>query len=275
MDSLYNAISYNTSKLITKQYSTSFSLSIWLLGKELRNPIYGVYGFVRLADEIVDTYPGEDKAQLLHRFKTDTYLAIEERISLNPVLQAFQLVVNDYSIDKDLIEAFFSSMEMDLTHHDYNKVSYNQYIYGSAEVVGLMCLKIFLNGDQQEFDRLKGAARSLGAAFQKVNFLRDLKDDYVGRGRTYFPGLQYDKFTEESMAVIHQEIEKDFDIAYAGIMELPDSSRFGVYTAFTYYNHLYRKIKQLQVDELIKARVRVPNYLKLSMIVTNYVRINW
>lgn len=274
MDKLYNDISYNIGKVITQAYSTSFSLSILMLGKEVRKPIYGIYGFVRLADEIVDTYSGANKGELLERFKSDTYQAIVEGVSLNPVLHAFQMVVNQYDITHDLIDAFFNSMKMDLTENSHDHDSYDQYIYGSAEVVGLMCLKIFVNGDTTRYDELKGSAQKLGAAFQKVNFLRDLKDDYIGRGRVYFPGLQYEVLTEECMAAIYLEIEKDFDDAFEGIINLPDNARFGVYTAYTYYRRLYNKIRKLQVAELIKARIRVPNYEKVSMIITNYVKLN-
>ncbi len=275
MDKLYNNLSFNISKLITKSYSTSFSMSILLLGKKLRNPIYGVYGFVRLADEIVDTYSGDDKKELLENFKQDTLKAIEKRVSLNPVLHAFQKVVHEYNIELQLILDFIRSMEMDLEMTAHDSESYENYIYGSAEVVGLMCLKIFVDGDAQQYAQLKASARSLGAAFQKVNFLRDLKDDYGTRGRTYFPGVDFTQFDETALEKICADIEQDFDDAYTGIITLPKDARLGVYTAYTYYRRLFGKIKKLSAEEILLSRVRMPNYSKVTMIAGNIFRLRF
>lgn len=273
MDELYNSVSFSASKIITSRYSTSFSLSILLLGKEIRNPIYGVYGFVRLADEIVDTYPGANKKELLDSFRADTYKAIEEQISMNPVLQAFQYVVHRYNISEDLIEAFFRSMEMDLHHTTYSKVRYDSYIFGSAEVVGLMCLNIFLDGNEAKYKELKESAQRLGAAFQKVNFLRDLKDDYENRGRLYFPSFNTAVIDEKALANINLEIQADLDAAYEGVVALPKVARLGVYTAYTYYKELFNKIMRLRAEEVLQARIRISNYKKVAMIVNNYLRI--
>jgi phytoene/squalene synthetase len=244
-----------------------------LLGKEIRNPIYGVYGFVRLADEIVDTYPGANKKELLDSFRADTYKAIEEQISMNPVLQAFQYVVHRYNISEDLIEAFFRSMEMDLHHTTYSKVRYDSYIFGSAEVVGLMCLNIFLDGNEAKYKELKESAQRLGAAFQKVNFLRDLKDDYENRGRLYFPSFNTAVIDEKALANINLEIQADLDAAYEGVVALPKVARLGVYTAYTYYKELFNKIMRLRAEEVLQARIRISNYKKVAMIVNNYLRI--
>ncbi len=275
MDKLYHSVSFATSKLITKSYSTSFSLSILLLGKKLRDPIYGVYGFVRLADEIVDTYSGNDKKELLENFRQDTLKAIEKKVSLNPVLHAFQEVVHDYNIDLHLIDDFIRSMEMDLDMKAHDSKSYENYIYGSAEVVGLMCLKIFVDGDAQQYEKLKESARSLGAAFQKVNFLRDMKEDYVSRGRIYFPGVDFSEFDEAALDKICADIEMDFMHAYEGIIALPEEARLGVYTAYTYYRSLFGKIKMLNAEEILQERVRIPNYSKVTMIAGNYLRLQF
>jgi 15-cis-phytoene synthase len=274
MDKLYQSVSFATSKLITKSYSTSFSLSILLLGKKLRDPIYGVYGFVRLADEIVDTYHGSDKKELLENFRQDTLKAIDKRVSLNPVLHAFQEVVHEYNIELKLIEDFIRSMEMDLDMKAHDRQSYENYIYGSAEVVGLMCLKIFVNGDALQYKELKESARSLGAAFQKVNFLRDMKDDYLARGRTYFPGVAFTLFDEEALTKICADIEMDFSNAYEGIIALPKDARLGVYTAYTYYRMLFNKIRKLNTEEIRNSRVRIPNHEKLALVLGNYLKLN-
>jgi phytoene synthase len=274
MDNLYNNTSFNVSKLITMSYSTSFSLSILLLGKKMRNPIYGIYGFVRLADEIVDTYAGNDKAALLENFKQEAFRSIENKVSLNPVLHAFQSVVNEYNIELQLVEDFIRSMEMDLELKSHDQKSYENYIYGSAEVVGLMCLNVFLQGNRQLYNGYKESARSLGAAFQKVNFLRDIKDDYVSRGRTYFPGVDFSRFDEEVLEKICLDIKKDFDAAYLGIIKLPIEARLGVYTAYTYYQSLFNKIRKMNTEEIRKSRVRISDYEKLVMIFENYIRIN-
>jgi phytoene/squalene synthetase len=269
---LYNDVCVQLSKKITWNYSTSFTLGIRTLHKSLHDPIYSIYGFVRLADEIVDTFHEHDKAKLLNRFREQTWEAIEERISTNPVLQSFQLVVHQYNIDHDLIEAFLHSMEMDLHNHSYNANAYNEYIYGSAEVVGLMCLKVFCNGDQQEYDRLKAPARSLGAAFQKVNFLRDMKSDFKERGRVYFPGVDFNYFNDQVKQTIEAEIESDFKDALKGIEQLPTTSRFGVYVAYIYYQALLRKIKNLPAQSIRNERIRVPNKEKFVLLFSSWFK---
>jgi phytoene synthase len=272
MMELYNDVCVQLSKKITWNYSTSFTLGIRTLHKSLHDSIYSIYGFVRLADEIVDTFHEHDKAKLLNRFREQTWEAIEERISTNPVLQSFQLVVHQYNIDRDLIEAFLHSMEMDLHNHSYNANAYNEYIYGSAEVVGLMCLKVFCNGDQQEYDRLKAPARSLGAAFQKVNFLRDMKSDFKERGRVYFPGVDFNYFNDQVKQSIEAEIESDFKDALKGIEQLPSTSRFGVYVAYIYYQALLRKIKNLPAQSIRNERIRVPNKEKFVLLFSSWFK---
>ncbi|GAB3029400.1 phytoene/squalene synthase family protein [Spirosoma pulveris] len=272
MMALFNKTALECSKLITEQYSTSFTLGIKTLDRKFHLPIYAIYGFVRYADEIVDTFHDYDKKTLLLRFKHDTYQAIEEGISLNPILQSFQLVVNEYKIDHELIEAFLKSMEMDLYYQDYDANGYKEYIYGSAEVVGLMCLRVFCEGDLAEFDRLRGAACKLGSAFQKVNFLRDLKSDFVDRGRTYFPGVDFKDFGLDAKKLIEADIQKDFDEAYIGIMNLPKGARMGVYLAYIYYQTLFNKIKQLSASRIQRERVRVPNPQKFALLAQTYVK---
>ena len=234
MMALFNQTALECSKLITEHYSTSFTLGIKTLDRKFHFPVYAVYGFVRYADEIVDTFHDYNKKALLEKFKRDTYEAIEEKISLNPVLQSFQLVVHEYGIDHELIEAFLHSMEMDLYLQDYDATGYSEYIYGSAEVVGLMCLRVFCEGDKAMYDRLKEPARKLGSAFQKVNFLRDIKSDYQDRGRTYFPGVNFNNFTCDAKNLIEADIQCDFDEAYQGIINLPKGARMGVYLAYIY-----------------------------------------
>lgn len=272
MLSLYKEVCRECSKLITKRYSTSFSLGIRVFDQELRAPIYGVYGFVRFADEIVDTFHDKDKATLLQRFREETYLAIEEGISLNPVLQSFQEVANRYDIGRDLIDPFLDSMAMDLEHSNYHPDLYNEYIYGSAEVVGLMCLKVFVDGDQAEYERLKPSACSLGAAFQKINFLRDMRSDYYERGRVYFPGVDFTSFTNEDKKRIEKEIKADFDHALTGIKELPRGARLGVYLAYVYYINLFQKIKHSPATQVQEERIRVPDSRKLYLLASTAVR---
>lgn len=269
---LFHDVSQECSRTTTERYSTSFSSAIRLLNPELRQPIYNIYGFVRFADEIVDTFHGHNKQHLLANFKKETYDAISEKISLNPILHSFQLTVNQYGIDLELVEAFFNSMEMDLDRKAYNRAGYEAYIYGSAEVVGLMCLYVFLNGDQQEYLRLKPYAQSLGAAFQKVNFLRDVKADYSQLDRTYFPGLDFSNFTEQQKREIENDIQKDFDHAYEGILLLPNKAKFGVYVAFKYYLSLFRKIKRMQPTRIMHERVRIPNFHKVMILLRAGVR---
>jgi 15-cis-phytoene synthase len=242
------------------------------LHQDLRQPIYNIYGLVRFADEIVDTFHEYDKATLISDFRSQTFEAIERGISLNPILHSFQLTVNQYKIDHALIHAFFNSMEMDLQKTQYNNEGYNEYIYGSAEVVGLMCLYVFLEGDAVQYEKLKPSARSLGAAFQKVNFLRDVQADYNQLDRTYFPGLDFSNFTDRQKREIEADIQKDFDDAYAGIMQLPAKARFGVYVAYKYYLSLFRKIKKLQPAVIMQERVRIPDYHKVMILLRAGVR---
>jgi len=232
------------------------------LNSEIRTPIYNIYGFVRFADEIVDTFHEHDKASLLSEFKAETYASIERGISLNPILHSFQLTVNRYNIDHELIEAFFRSMEFDLEKRDYDRAGYETYIYGSAEVVGLMCLYVFCDGDAGEYEKLKPYARSLGAAFQKVNFLRDLRADYQDLERVYFPGVDFRAFTDDKKREIEEDIERDFHHAYEGIVRLPLKARFGVYLAYKYYLSLFRKIRSIRPDRIMEERIRIPNYAK-------------
>src|SRR5574343_185260 len=264
---LFHKVSQLCSRITTEEYSTSFSSAIRLLHADLRIPIYNIYGLVRFADEIVDTFHDHDKAALLQRFKDETYQAIREGISLNPILHSFQLTVNKYNISLDLVEAFFRSMEMDLKRQDYDEQRYNEYIYGSAEVVGLMCLFVFCEGDRQQYEQLKPHARSLGAAFQKVNFLRDVKADFNSLNRTYFPNVDFGNFTESCKARIEEDIAADFQHAYEGIMQLPWKARFGVYVAYKYYLSLFRKIRKTQPAQILETRIRIPNYHKALILV--------
>ncbi len=272
MFSLYQEVCRECASLITRRYSTSFSMGIRVFDKPLRAPIYGIYGFVRFADEIVDTFHDKDKATLLERFRQDTYLALEEGISLNPVLQAFQEVANRYNIGRDLIDPFLDSMAMDLDFSRYHDDLYKEYIYGSAEVVGLMCLKVFVDGDEAEYERLKDSACALGSAFQKINFLRDIKSDYEERGRVYFPGVDYNNFTAEVKAEIEADIKADFDFALTGIKQLPGSARLGVYLAYVYYTKLFQKIKNAPATRVAEERIRVPDGRKVYLLATSAVR---
>lgn len=272
MIQLFHEVSQRCSKYTTERYSTSFSSAIRLLHADLRQPIYNIYGFVRFADEIVDTFHEHKKDVLLAEFKADTYAAIQEGISLNPILHSFQLTVNKYNIDPVLIEAFFKSMEMDLDRKSYNEGGYAEYIYGSAEVVGLMCLFVFLDGNKAEYERLKPYAQALGAAFQKVNFLRDVKADYALLDRTYFPGVDFANFTDTQKAEIEADIQNDFEMAYKGILMLPNKAKFGVYVAFKYYLSLFRKIKRMKPSRILNERVRIPNYHKMMILLRAGVR---
>jgi phytoene/squalene synthetase len=272
MKSIFDNLSHEFAKRTTKRYSTSFSMGIRLLSSELRQPIYDIYGFVRLADEIVDSFHGYDKVKLLNDFRDQTWEAIETGISLNPILNAFQKTVNDYNIDRELIETFLKSMEMDLDYSTYSQKEYENYILGSAEVVGLMCLKIFVFGNQEEYLRLKPFAMKLGSAFQKINFLRDLKDDYYNLGRVYFPEIDMSRFDNATKKKIEEDIEIDFHLGYEGIIQLPKKSRFGVYLAYVYYYKLFHKIKQLPAQVILKERVRISNKRKYSLVLTGYMR---
>ncbi len=270
MKDLFTTTTYECSKLITEHYSTSFTLGIKTLDKSLHYPIFAIYGFVRYADEIVDTFHDYDKEDLLKRFKNDTYTAVKEKISLNPVLHSFQDVVNTYNIELDLIEAFLKSMEMDIKEKAYNQEGYEEYIYGSAEVVGLMCLRVFLNRDEEQYQKLKPSAKSLGSAFQKVNFLRDLKSDFSERGRVYFPGVDFTNFEEVDKRNIEADIQKDFDHALEGIKKLPTSSRLGVYLAYIYYLKLFDKIRNVPSSRILTERVRIPDFKKMILLTKTY-----
>jgi phytoene/squalene synthetase len=271
---LYNKTSYSLSKELTKAYSTSFSLGIKVFAREYRDPIYGIYGFVRVADEIVDTFHEYDQRELFENFKFETYKVLRTGISTNPVLQAFNNVVEKYSIDLNLIEAFLKSMEMDLYNDSYEQEKFDEYVYGSAEVVGLMCLKVFTRGNDGQYNSLIEPARKLGSAFQKVNFLRDIKSDFEERGRIYFPGVSNEKdLTDESKKIFEKGIENDFDEALSGILKLPIGVRLGVYSAYMYYKHLFRKIQKLEIAELKSKRVRISNLTKLRLLIKSFWQI--
>jgi phytoene synthase len=269
---LYNEVTAQSSKYTTLLYSSSFSSAIGLLDRSLRQPIYDIYGFVRFADEIVDTFHDYDKENLLAKFKADTYEALDNGISLNPILHRFQLTYNQYKIDRSLLDAFLYSMEMDLCKQYHNQESYNQYIFGSAEVVGLMCLKLFCNGDEAQYEALKPSAQRLGAAFQKVNFLRDIKADFEGMERMYFPNCDFSKFTIEDKEAIEADIQADFEAALAGIKALPIPCRFGVYVAFKYYFALFKKIKRTKHGALLSTRIRIPAFGKFLILINAKIR---
>jgi 15-cis-phytoene synthase len=269
---LFYEVSQQCSKITTEKYSTSFASAIKLLDKSIRTPIYNIYGFVRFADEIVDTFHDHDQASLLQEFKFETYKAIENKISLNPILHSFQDTVNEYKIATHLVDAFFTSMEQDLNKLEYDRQAYNQYIYGSAEVVGLMCLYIFCGGNDKIYNDLKPYAQSLGAAFQKVNFLRDIKADTQTLERMYFPGCNFLHFTEADKQQIEADIQKDFEHAYEGIVRLPVKARFGVYVAYKYYLSLFNKIRKVKAKRIMEERVRIPNYGKLMILAKAGVR---
>lgn len=272
MKKLFDDLSYKISKQTTKQYSTSFSLGILALSPKIRNSIYAIYGYVRLADEIVDSFHDFDRSTLLARFREQTNQALEEKISLNPILQCFQETIHRYEIDVKLIDQFLNSMEMDLQKIDYNSDLYKQYILGSAEVVGLMCLHIFVDGNKEQYEILKPSAMKLGSAFQKVNFLRDLKDDYQVLGRTYFPNVDITFFDNSVKEHIENDIQIEFREALEGIKNLPNSSRFGVYLAYRYYISLFRKIKRTPAKKIINQRIRISNGRKFSLMMSSYVQ---
>jgi phytoene/squalene synthetase len=274
MKTIFDTLSHDMSMMTTKRYSTSFSLGISFLHKDLHKPIYAVYGFVRFADEIVDSFHGFPKEELLSDFKRQTYEAIEKGISLNPILNSFQWAVNTYRIPLELIETFLNSMEMDLDKSAYDQKNYEQYILGSAEVVGLMCLKIFVRGDEKSYSELKDSAMKLGSAFQKINFLRDLKADYHELGRTYFPGIDLNEFNHTVKLEIEADIEKDFQAGYEGIKMLPKDARFGVYMAYIYYYKLFKKIKGIAPETILNERIRIPNNKKYSLFVFSYLKHN-
>lgn len=277
MKQLFDDLSVEVSKMTTRKYSTSFSLGIYFLSPAIRDSIYSIYGFVRVADEIVDSFDGYDKRRLLERFRAETYESVEQGISTNPILNSFQQVVNRYSIDLYLVETFLKSMEMDLGDIDYTREKFDQYVLGSAEVVGLMCLKVFCQGNSALYEKLKPYAMKLGAAFQKVNFLRDLKDDYELLGRNYFPSVNFNEFRAQEKMLIEREIEQDFEQALIGIKMLPNCCRGGVYLAYVYYNSLFKKIKKLPASEILVDRVRINNTRKFGLMVNSLVqyKMNW
>lgn len=272
MTKLFDEISLKTSKLVTTSYSTSFSLGILFLDKEVRDHIYSIYGFVRFADEIVDTFEGYNQKELLANFENDLQSSIENKISLNPILNSFQKTYNKFNISEDLTGKFMASMAMDLNKKDYTESSYEDYILGSAEVVGLMCLKVFLNGDEKKYAELKPYAMRLGAAFQKINFLRDLKADYEDLGRSYFPNLDIENFNKQQKTLIEDEIAEDFKIALIGIRKLPNNSRQGVYLAYVYYERLFLKIQRVPAKRILSERVRIPNFKKIILMIQSIIR---
>lgn len=277
MKALFDSISIRSSRMVTKAYSTSFSLGILGLDKKYHDPIYAIYGFVRFADEIVDSFEGYPQKELLEQFWKDTHKALEDKISLNPILNSFQQVVHGYDIDRELIETFLKSMEMDLYKNEYDEAGYKAYILGSAEVVGLMCLKVFVDGNQERYLALKEPAMQLGSAFQKINFLRDLHADYQSLGRTYFPGVDLNDFNEEVKASIEADIAVDFQAGYEGIKKLPKGARFGVYISYVYYYSLFKKIRNTHCDLILHERVRISNKRKYGLFLSSYLRhtINW
>ncbi len=272
MKKIFDQVSRKTSKLVTTAYSTSFSLGIRFLSKEMQNPIYAIYGFVRFADEIVDTFHDFDKKSLLQQFKIDTYKSIEQKISLNPILHNFQETVHRFQIPLDLIDTFLASMEMDLNPQEFNQQTYEKYILGSAEVVGLMCLKVFVKGDEEQYEILKPYAMKLGSAFQKINFLRDYKEDNEELGRIYFPQLQLSHIDEKTKKDIEADIAADFAMGYIGIKKLPKEARLGVYVAYIYYSSLLRKIMEMPPQRILQERVRVPNNEKFTLFFGSYLK---
>lgn len=273
MKEVFDKVSQRSSRMVTHSYSTSFSLGTLLLDKSIRSYIYAIYGFVRFADEIVDTFHEHDKERLLMDFKRQTYDAIDCGISLNPILNSFQHTVNEFKIDRDLIETFLRSMEMDLHRSQgYTQETYDKYILGSAEVVGLMCLKVFCFGNDTLYTALKFEAMKLGAAFQKINFLRDLNADYHELGRVYFPGIEISHFDDDIKAEIEEDIERDFSTGYSGILKLPKRARFGVYVAYVYYYALFQKIKATPADVILQQRIRIPNTNKYGLLLSSYFK---
>jgi len=273
MKKLFDDVSEACSKVVTESYSTSFTLATKMLDRSIRQDIYNIYGFVRFADEIVDSFHDFNKQELLNLFESDLKKSIKDKISLNPILNSFQKTFNKYEIDYKLVNSFLKSMKWDLNKKQYlSNEEFDEYVYGSADVVGLMCLKVFVKGNQKQYNNLKPYAMSLGSAFQKVNFLRDLKADHDGLNRSYFPNLNIDKFDEKSKTIILNEINKDFSHALKGIFLLPSSARFGVYTAYKYYLKLLNKLKNTNPLKIKSTRIRVPNYQKINVLARSYVR---
>ena len=273
MKKLFDQVSESCSRIVTESYSTSFTLATKMLDSSIRQDIYNIYGFVRFADEIVDSFHNYDKKELLNLFEKDLKKSIEDKISLNPILNSFQKTIHNYQIDYELIDSFLNSMKLDLDKKKYlTKKEFDQYVYGSADVVGLMCLKVFVKGNKNQYDNLRPYAMSLGSAFQKVNFLRDLKADHDGLNRSYFPNLNINEFDEPSKKIILDEIDKDFKHALKGIFKLPSSARFGVYTAYKYYLKLLNKLRKTHPLKIKSSRIRVPNYQKVNVLARSYVR---
>ena len=272
MKAIFDKVSNDCSEITTKSYSTSFSLGIKILDKRLHNPIYGIYGFVRFADEIVDSFHNYNKKELFNKYKNDTYLGINNKISLNPIINSFQEVVNKFKIDHSLIESFLNSMEMDLEDQNYDENTYKKYIVGAAEVVGLMCLTIFVNGDQNKYNELKPYAMKLGSAFQKINFLRDANDDYKTLGRTYFPEVNMENFNKSDKLKIENEIENEFIEGLKGIRMLPNTSKGGVYLAYKYYYNLFKKIKKIPAQQILEKRTRISNFRKFTILVSSMIK---
>jgi len=269
---IYRKNNLDCSRITTRNYSTSFSLGVRVLSSKYREGIYSIYGFVRYADEIVDTFIDQDQRTIFEEFRQETYKAIQRRFSINPIIDSFQMAVNKYGIDRELIEAFLVSMEMDLSHDVYSPELLKTYIYGSAEVVGLMCLRVFYYDEPEKYDQLKAPARKLGEAFQKVNFLRDARDDYSEKGRVYFKDIDFSNFTEETKKHLEAEIEKDFQESMEGIRKLKKQVRLGVYLAYSYYMNLLREIKNARPDEILKKRYRVSNRRKSYLLVNAYLK---
>jgi len=273
MKSIFDKVSADCSKNVTNSYSTSFSLATKMLSKSIRQDIYNIYGFVRFADEIVDTFHEYNKKELLERFIDELNYSLKNKISSNPILNSFQNTVNKYNIDYELISSFLKSMKMDLKKMNYSsEKEYKEYIYGSADVVGLMCLKVFLDGNEKYYQKLKPNAMALGSAFQKVNFLRDLNADFHELNRTYFPNLDFKNFNDDSKKLILNDIENDFRNALVGIQKLPNNSKFGVYAAYKYYKRLLKKLKKTSFIRIKNERIRVPNYQKVDVLARSYVR---
>ena len=273
MKNIFDEVSYSCSEKVTKTYSTSFSLATRLLSKNIRKDIYNIYGFVRFADEIVDSFHDYNKNELFHDFSIDLDKALNNKIHLNPILNSFQYTFHKYNIDKELVKSFMKSMRMDLTKKKYNTIEeYKEYIYGSADVVGLMCLKVFVQGNNELYKKLKNNAMKLGSAFQKVNFLRDLKADKEDLNRTYFPNTQFETLSESEKDEIIHDIENDFKKGLAGIKELPLDAKFGVFMAYRYYNQLLKKLKKTPATEIINRRIRVPNLKKIELLTRSYVK---
>ena len=272
MKRIVDYVSYASSKLVTKEYSTSFSLATRMLGQSIRQDIYNIYGFVRLADEIVDSFHNYDKDFLFNNFEQQLHDALKHKISLNPILNAFQCTVHKYNIDLSYINAFMQSMRLDLSKSDYQTTEeMEDYIYGSADVVGLMCLQVFVKGDKEQFGQLKHSAMKLGSAFQKVNFLRDLKEDVSELGRSYFPNIDLNSLDESTKEILIKDIAADFEEGYQGIKKLPVSAKFGVYTAYRYYKQLLKNLERTPAGKIKNARIRVPNYKKLALLTRSYV----